>query len=72
MRHRIEYALVWLVIRALGALPRPLSRAAGITLARTVYLLHSKLRRVGMRNLKLAFPEKSTVRSAPNPGRGRK
>ena len=59
MRHRIEYALAWLVIRALGALPRPLSRAAGMALAQTVYLLHSKLRHVGMRNLKLAFPEKS-------------
>lgn len=59
MRHRIEYALAWLVIRTLGALPRPLSRALGIAIAQTVYLLHSKLRRVGMRNLQIAFPEKS-------------
>ncbi len=59
MRHRIEYALAWLVIRSLGAIPRPLSRAVGIVLAQTVYLLHSKLRRVGMRNLEIAFPDKS-------------
>ncbi|MCU1272145.1 MAG: lipid biosynthesis acyltransferase [Acidobacteriaceae bacterium] len=43
----------------MGALPRPLARAAGISIAWTVYLLHGKLRRVGMRNLELAFPEKS-------------
>ena len=56
MRHRLEYALVWLVVRLIGALPRPLARAAGILLARTVYVLHSRLRRVGMRNLEIAFP----------------
>src|SRR5581483_5515365 len=58
MRHRIEYALAWTVIHILGALPRPISRAAGIALAQIVYLFHSKLRRVGMRNLEIAFPEK--------------
>jgi Kdo2-lipid IVA lauroyltransferase/acyltransferase len=61
MRHRIEYALAWLVIRTLGALPRPVSRALGISLAQTVYLLHSKLRRVGMCNLEIAFPDKSVA-----------
>jgi len=61
MRHRIEYALAWLVIRTLGFLPRPVSRAAAIGLAQTVYLFHSKLRRVGMRNLEIAFPEKSVA-----------
>jgi KDO2-lipid IV(A) lauroyltransferase len=40
-------------------LPRPLARAVGISLAWMVYLLHGKLRRVGRRNLELAFPEKS-------------
>jgi KDO2-lipid IV(A) lauroyltransferase len=59
MRRRIEYALAWPFIKVLGILPRPLARAAGITLARAVYLLHRKLRRVGMRNLALAFPEKN-------------
>jgi KDO2-lipid IV(A) lauroyltransferase len=59
MRQRFEYAIAWLVIKALGALPRPLARFAGISIAQAVYLLHSRLRRVGMRNLELAFPEKT-------------
>lgn len=41
-------------------LPRPLARAVGIGVGRVTYLLHGKLRRVGMRNLGMAFPEKST------------
>ena len=39
MRYRLEYALAWLVIRTLGALPRPLARAVGIALGQAVYLL---------------------------------
>ena len=48
MRHRLEYAIVWFFIKVVGLLPRPLARAKGITLALVVYLLHGKLRRVGM------------------------
>jgi len=59
MRFRLEYALVWCVVKTIGGLPRPLARAVGIVLGRLLYLLHGKLRRVGMRNLVLAFPEKS-------------
>lgn len=59
MRQRLEYALVWLIIKSIGALPRPLARATATVLAWTVYLLHARLRRVGMRNLKLAFPQKT-------------
>jgi len=59
MRQRLEYAAAWPFIKILGILPRPVARAAGIGLAWAVYLLHVRLRRVGMRNLALAFPEKS-------------
>ena len=59
MRYRLEYALAWLLIKFVGILPRPLARAFGICIAWSVYFLHPKLRRVGMRNLELAFPEKS-------------
>jgi KDO2-lipid IV(A) lauroyltransferase len=59
MRQKLEYALAWPVIKVLGLLPRTLARAAGISVAWVVYLLHARLRRVGMRNLELAFPEKS-------------
>jgi len=36
-----------------------MARAAGIALGQLVYAVHGKLRRVGMRNLRLAFPDKS-------------
>jgi Kdo2-lipid IVA lauroyltransferase/acyltransferase len=59
MRQRLEYALVWLIVKAVGALPRPLARAVGISLGRLVYLLHFRLRQVGMHNLAMAMPEKT-------------
>jgi len=58
MRSGLEYAPVWLLVQGIGLLPRPLARAMGIALGRLVFLLHGRLRRVGMRNLELAFPEK--------------
>jgi KDO2-lipid IV(A) lauroyltransferase len=59
MRHRLEYAPVWLVVHGIGVLPRSWARALCIALARLVYVLHGRLRRVGLRNLEIAFPEKS-------------
>jgi len=59
MRQRLEYALAWLLFRCIGILPRPIARTAAILLGWSVYLLHGRLRRVGMRNLELAFPEKN-------------
>ncbi len=53
----MEFAALWLLVRGIGALPRPLARAVGIGLGHLVRMLHSKLRRVGLRNLELAFPE---------------
>ena len=64
MRQRLEYALAWLIIKTIGVLPRPLARAAGISLGWIVYPLHIKLRHVGMRNLALAYPEKSHAQRA--------
>ncbi len=64
MRQRLEYAAAWPFIKLLGILPRPLARAVGISLGRIFYLLHFRLRRVGMRNLALAFPEKSAAERA--------
>jgi Kdo2-lipid IVA lauroyltransferase/acyltransferase len=58
MWQRLEYVPAWIIIKILGILPRPLARAAAITLAQLIYLLHFRLRHVGMRNLALAFPEK--------------
>src|SRR5580692_4668909 len=64
MRRKLEYAAAWPFIRILGILPRPLARAFAIGIGWTVYLLHVRLRRVGMRNLALAFPEKSEAERA--------
>jgi KDO2-lipid IV(A) lauroyltransferase len=57
MRHRLEYAPVWLLVRTAGALPRPLARGFFIVLAHVIRLLHGRLRRVALRNLEIAFPE---------------
>ncbi len=62
MRHRLEYALVWPLVKAMGLLPRSLARAAGFLLAGAVYHLHRRLRRVGLRNLEIAFPDLSPRR----------
>jgi KDO2-lipid IV(A) lauroyltransferase len=57
MRHRLEYALVWPVVKLLGALPRSLSRALAMLLAGAVYHLHGRLRKVGLRNLEMVYPQ---------------
>ena len=59
MRRKLEYAAAWPFIKILGILPRPLSRALAIAIAQLFYLLHFRLRQVGMRNLAMVFPEKS-------------
>jgi KDO2-lipid IV(A) lauroyltransferase len=64
MRQRLEYAAAWPFIKILGILPRPLARAVAIALAQAVYLLHRRLRKVGMRNLAMAFPETSEAERA--------
>lgn len=59
MQRKLEYAAAWPFIKILGILPRPLSRAFAIAISQLVYLLHFRLRQVGMRNLAMVFPEKS-------------
>jgi Kdo2-lipid IVA lauroyltransferase/acyltransferase len=59
MRRKLEYAAAWPFIKILGLMPRPLSRAFAIGIAQVVYVLHFRLRQVGMRNLAMVFPEKS-------------
>jgi KDO2-lipid IV(A) lauroyltransferase len=47
------------LVKLLGLLPRPVARAVGIAFGLTIYSIHGRLRRVGLRNLTLAFPEMS-------------
>src|SRR5579864_8170542 len=58
MLDRLQYWPVAVFVRIVGALPRPLAHAVGIVLGKLAYYLHPRLRRVGRRNLELAFPEK--------------
>lgn len=58
MRKRLEYVLAWGIFRLLGILPRALAREVGSAIGRGALLLTPRLRRVGRRNLALAFPEK--------------
>ena len=64
MRRKLEYAAAWPFIKIMGAMPRSASRAFAIGISRVVYLLHFRLRQVGMRNLAMAFPEKSEAERA--------
>jgi len=57
VREGLEFVVAWLVLKTLGALPRPAARAAGAALARVIYWLHAPLRRTALVNLRIAFPE---------------
>src|SRR5258706_12803682 len=57
MRHWLEYLPVWLLLRAIGALPRSWAHIVGMGLAALVYRMHPKLRRVGTRKLEIIFPQ---------------
>lgn len=53
----IEFATAWVIFRSLGILPRKWARLAGGSIALIGYHLLGRLRRTGIRNLELAFPE---------------
>ncbi len=57
MREKLAYWFVWLLVRGLGLLPRPLARRVGAGIGRVAYVALPRLRRVGERNLTLAWPE---------------
>ncbi len=51
---------MWLLVRGLGVLPRSFARALGASVGALAYALFSRLRRVGLHNLALAYPEWSS------------
>jgi KDO2-lipid IV(A) lauroyltransferase len=56
MRQRLEFILVFVLVRGLGALPRRLARAAGAGLGTMAFAFTRRLRRTGDRNLEIAYP----------------
>lgn len=54
-----EFAVVWVFVHLLRLLPRRWARAAGAGIAFVAFRLLGRLRRTGLRNLALAFPERS-------------
>lgn len=57
LRHGLEYAAAAAVLKILGWLPRGAARAVGRVLAGLSYWFWPRLRRVGLFNLALVFPE---------------
>jgi Kdo2-lipid IVA lauroyltransferase/acyltransferase len=57
LRETAEFALVWTLVRVMALLPRGVARGVGAAIGWTAYQLLGRLRRVGLRNLQLAFPE---------------
>jgi len=59
MREELEYVVVRALVELLGALPRRVARALGAGVGTAAFLLMGRLRRTGLRNLEIAFPEKT-------------
>jgi Kdo2-lipid IVA lauroyltransferase/acyltransferase len=57
LRNWLEFAPAWLLLKALGCLPRPAAVRLGQVFARTAYRFHKRLQFVGERNLRMAMPE---------------
>lgn len=55
-RHRVEYWAARGLLGLLGRMPHPVTRAVCAGLAALSYGLRPRLRRVGLRNLELAYP----------------
>jgi KDO2-lipid IV(A) lauroyltransferase len=55
----LEYSVARALLAVLRALPRKMSVWTGVSIGRLAFHTLSKLRRVGIRNLELAFPDKS-------------
>ncbi len=61
LRGWLEFAAVATLVGTVGRLPRGLARRVGAGLGALAYVSLGRLRRVGMRNQELAYPEKSVA-----------
>jgi KDO2-lipid IV(A) lauroyltransferase len=57
VREAAEFAVVWLFVHGVRLLPRRGARAVGKAIGAIAFRALARLRRVGLRNLELAFPE---------------
>ena len=57
MREALEYAFAWTLLKLLGSLPRRAARRAGAAVGALAWHALPRLRRTGMRNLELAYPQ---------------
>ena len=57
MKDWLEFAAVWLLLKGLGVLPRPLARPLAAKVAGILFALSPKLRKTAETNLRIAFPE---------------
>ena len=56
MREIAEFVVVWVFVHGVRLLPRGLARTAGVAISAVAFRALGRLRRVGLRNLELAFP----------------
>lgn len=56
LRDRLEFLPAKMVVAVVGRLPRIIARNLGAGIGWAAYLLFARLRRVGMRNLEVAYP----------------
>ena len=57
MREWLEYGAVWLIVKGLGLLPRPVARPIASAVTRFIYVLLPRLQKTAETNLLLAFPD---------------
>ena len=57
LRERLEFFAVWAMVHGIGALPREVARSVGARIGAIAFALLGRLRRTGLRNLELAYPE---------------
>jgi Kdo2-lipid IVA lauroyltransferase/acyltransferase len=57
VRETAEFAVVWLFVHGVRLLPRRVARAVGVAIGAIAFHALGRLRRVGTRNLEMAFPE---------------
>src|SRR5258706_10410200 len=63
MKEWIEYAAVWVILKGLGVLPRPMARSLAVGVTRIFYALLPGLRRPAEVDLRIAFPDWTDAQS---------